>query len=236
MKAFLNWSGGKDSAFCLYEAGRQGSRPEALVTTISQATGRISMHGVPSSLLHLQAASVQLPLRTIALPEGTGMQSYEESIHRSNRELIAEGFDTVLSGDLFLEDLKAYREQLYSKDGLQTAFPLWKKDTAELLRSFIGLGFKAIIVCTNDAYLDRSFCGRLIDESFLNDLPSHVDPCGEHGEYHSFVFDGPVFSAPVRFHKGELVYRTYPSPVAGDDCFTATPPPSGFYFCDLVPA
>ena len=163
------------------------------------------------------------------------MKAYEDAISRSNRALRSLGFDTVLSGDLFLEDLKLYREQLYAKDGLQTAFPLWQRDTRSLLREFIDLGFKAIIVCTNDAFLDKSFCGRIIDDSFLRDLPEGVDPCGERGEYHSFVFDGPIFSVPVRFAAGGLVQRSYPAPVQ-DDCFGEAAPAAGFHFCDLHPA
>ena len=231
----MNWSGGKDSAFCLYEAGRQGLRVEALVTTVSESTGRITMHGVPRTLLQQQAASVQLPLHEINLPDSGGMSAYETAISHTNQLLRHEGFDQAISGDLFLEDLKAFREQLYAKDQLQTLFPLWKKDTRTLLRNFIDLGFKAIVVCTNDAFLDKSFCGRLIDDSFLNDLPPGVDVCGEHGEYHSFVFDGPMFSSPIHFHTGDLVYRTYPAPTT-NDCFTDPQPAAGFYFCDLSPA
>ena len=232
----MNWSGGKDSALCLYESRRHGPAPEALVTTVSAASGRVSMHGVHGSLIAQQAASVQLPLHLLPL-EGTGMQAYEEAIGQANRSFRARGFTHALSGDLFLEDLKVYREGLYARDGLAAALPLWKKDTATLLRDFISLGFKAIVVCTNESLLDKSFCGRLLDESFLNDLPAQVDACGEHGEYHSFVFDGPGFREPVRFCTGELVRRSYPAPLQpGNDCFTDPQPAAGFYFCDLLPA
>lgn len=234
MKAFLNWSGGKDSAYCLHTARLQGLPVEALVTTTSG--GRISMHGVPQALLQRQAASVQLPLHIVPLAEGGALPSYEEAVSRSSRALRAGGFDTAVSGDLFLEDLRRYREDLYGRDGLAASFPLWGLDTSALLRDFIALGFRAIVVAVNEAHLDKSFCGRFLDESFINDLPAGVDPCGERGEYHSFVFDGPVFSAPIAFTRGELVYRTYPAPVQ-DDCFSAEPlPAAGFYFCELVPA
>ena len=133
-----------------------------------------------------------------------------------------------------MADLKAYREKLYAKDGIESLFPLWKINTKELLKEFISLGFKSIIVCVNTALLDESFCGRMIDESFVNDLPSGVDVCGENGEYHSFVFDGPVFSKPILFKMGERIYREYPAP-ATDDCFTSPQPACGFYFQDLIP-
>ena len=235
MKAFLNWSGGKDSALCLYTARLQGLNIEALVTTINSSTNRISMHGVQRSLLEHQATALGLPLYTIELPEMPGMKEYEEAVSQMNQRLKRQGFTHAVSGDLFLEDLKTYREDLYARDGLQCLFPLWKKDTEELIRSFFSLGFKAIIVCINNRYLDKSFCGRLLDASFVNDLPANADVCGENGEYHSFVFDGPLFSTPVSFTRGEIVFKEYASPKKEDECFTVPRPPAGFYFCDLVP-
>ena len=234
MKAFLNWSGGKDSAFCLYRAKQQDLDIDALITVVNQKHDRISMHGVRRELLNQQAASIQLPLHSIELPEQASMSIYEEAISKSNQLLKREGFTHVVSGDLFLEDLKIYREQLYAKDNLECLFPLWKVNTKEMLKEFISLGFKSILVCVNTNFLDKSFCGRLIDESFLNDLPSDVDPCGENGEYHSFVFDGPVFSKPIQFEKGEIIYQEYPSPKT-DDCFQTAQPSAGFYFQDLIP-
>lgn len=234
MKAFLNWSGGKDSAFCLYKAKQQGLHIDALVTTVSQKHNRISMHGVRRALLYQQAASLQLPLHIVELPEQASMPVYEKEISSKNQLLKQEGFTYVVSGDLFLEDLKTYRKQLYAKDGMACLFPLWKTDTKTLLKEFLLLDFKSIIVCVNTAFLDKSFCGRLIDESFINDLPSNVDACGENGEYHSFVFDGPVFSKPISFIKGEMVYQQYPSPSKAD-CFATPAPAAGFYFQDLIP-
>ena len=234
MKAFLNWSGGKDSSFCLHKAKEQGIAIDALVTTINQKHNRISMHGVRRSLLELQAASIQLPLHTIEMPENASMDIYEELITQSNQQLKHQGFTHVVSGDLFLEDLKTYREQLYARNQLTCLFPIWTTNTKTLMNEFISLGFKAIIVCVNASVLDRSFCGRLIDQAFVNDLPANVDVCGENGEYHSFVFDGPVFSEPVRFSEGEIVYQEYPAPLK-DDCFKTPQPASGFYFQDLIP-
>jgi uncharacterized protein (TIGR00290 family) len=234
MKAFLNWSGGKDSGFCLHKTRQQGLNIDALVTTINQKHDRISMHGVRKELLQQQAASIQLPLHCIELPEQASMTIYEEAISKTNRLLKEQGYTHAVSGDLFLEDLKAYREKLYAKDSMECLFPLWKLNTKELLKEFLSLGFKSIIVCVNSGILDKSFCGRMIDESFINDLPPGVDVCGENGEYHSFVFDGPVFSKSILFKMGEVIYREYPAP-ATDDCFTSPQPSSGFYFQDLIP-
>ena len=236
MKAFLNWSGGKDSALCLYKAKQQGLKIEALVTTINSSTERISMHGVRRTLLEHQAAALQLPLYILELPEQPGMAEYEQAISQTNQMLKAKGFTHAVSGDLFLEDLKSYREKLYAKDGLECLFPLWETNTKELIQSFFASGFKALIVCVNTALLDKSFCGRLLDASFIKDLPANVDVCGENGEYHSFVFDGPVFSKPVLFEKGEVIYQEYPAPkTEKQNCFTNPQPQAGFYFCDLLP-
>ena len=235
MKAFLNWSGGKDSALCLYQARQQGLNIGALVTTVNSSTNRISMHGVDRALMERQAASIRLPLHTVELPEQPGMKEYEQAISATNQILNAKGFTHAVSGDLFLEDLKAYREELYGRDHIGCLFPLWKIDTKELMRDFLSLGFKALIVCVNSSFLDKSFCGRLLDESFVRDLPANVDVCGENGEYHSFVFDGPIFSEPVAFTKGEIVFKEYAAPKTSEDaCFTIPQPPAGFYFCDLV--
>jgi uncharacterized protein (TIGR00290 family) len=233
MKAFLNWSGGKDSAYCLHMARQQGLKIDALVTAVNEKHNRISMHGVRRELLEEQAASIQLPLYTIGLPEQASMGAYEEQIHSSNELLKGKGFDTAVFGDIFLEDLKTYREALNQKDEISCLFPLWKRNTKDMAREFVAAGFKAIIVCVNGSLLDKSFCGRLLDESFLNDLPSSVDPCGENGEYHSFVFDGPVFNKPVSFNKGEIICKEYETPKV-DDCFTTPLPKTSFYFCELL--
>lgn len=236
MKAFLNWSGGKDSALCLYNAKQQGLPVASLLTSFNTATDRVSMHGIRRSLLQQQAASLGLPLHTLELPASPGMEAYEEALRRSHRSFKEQGYSHSLYGDIFLEDLKSYREELSAKDNLQASFPLWKQDTTSLLQQFFTAGFKAIIVCVNDQYLDKSFCGRLLDETFIADLPPGVDPCGENGEYHSFVFDGPFFSKPVPFVKGDIVYKEYPAPQqSSDECFTTPKPAAGFYFLDLLP-
>jgi uncharacterized protein (TIGR00290 family) len=235
MKAFFSWSGGKDSALALYKAQQEGLPIQALVTTMNTVANRISMHGVRRELLEAQAASIGLPLYTIEVPEMPGMSVYEEAVHGVHQQLKEQGFTHGVFGDIFLEDLKTYRENLLAKDGLQCIFPLWKKDGNVLLQEFFSLGFQSVVVCTNSAQLNDGFCGRLLNNSFLNDLPANVDRCGENGEYHSFVFDGPLFSRAIRFEQGELVFKEYDSP-RQNDCFTAPRAKTGFYFQDLIPA
>jgi uncharacterized protein (TIGR00290 family) len=230
MKAFLNWSGGKDSGFCLYKAKQQGIGIEALVTSVNQKHDRVSMHGVRRSLLEQQAASIQLPLYTIELPEQPDMKEYEAAMHNICSLLKEQGFTDAVFGDIFLEDLRAYRELQIAKADLRSLFPIWKINSRELIDEFIAAGFKAVIVCVNSAFLDKSFCGRLIDASFIRDLPSNVDPCGENGEYHSFVFEGPIFSQPIEFQLGEIVYQEYKALT-----LPSQPGPPGFYFQDLLP-
>ena len=248
MKAFFSWSGGKDSALALYKAKQSGLPVGALVTAVNQSFNRISMHGVRRELLEAQAASIGLPLYTIELPEMPGMNVYEEAVHKMHRQLKEQGFTHGVFGDIFLEDLKIYREKLLNEDGLQCVFPLWERNSKTLMKEFFDSGFQSIVVCTNGAQLNKSFCGRLLSEAFVRDLPPNVDPCGENGEYHSFVFDGPLFSKPVAFEKGEIVFKEYATPVlqqaqddkqqaqnGNDDCFTTPRPNAGFFFQDLIP-
>ncbi|RYY00544.1 MAG: ATP-binding protein [Gammaproteobacteria bacterium] len=168
------------------------------------------------------------------------MQAYETTVRNQHRRLKEAGFTHGIFGDLFLEDLKRYRESLLAQDGLQCLFPLWKMDSHQLIQQFIHAGFKAIVVCVNGSLLDKTFCGRMLDESFLNDLPSGVDPCGENGEYHSFVFDGPIFRQPISFLKGEIVFKEYKAPSLQsdpdqqDDCITKPKQEVGFFFQDLI--
>lgn len=236
MKAYLNWSGGKDSALALYYAKQDSSLDvAALFTSINAVHQRITMHGVRRALLEQQAAALGLPLYTAALPEQPSMEVYNTIMAESVAALKAEGFEGAVFGDIFLEDLRQYREQELAAQNITAHFPLWGLDTTALMYHFISAGFKAIVVCVNGALLDKSFCGRLLDASFLADLPPGVDPCGERGEYHSFVFDGPIFQQPVGHRKGEMVTRSYPAPQTGDACFGAAAPDYPFYFCDLEP-
>ena len=247
--AIFNWSGGKDSALALYKVLQDGRyNVQTLLTSISEPYQRISMHGVRTALLDQQAAALGLPCRKLYLPETPTMAAYEQLMARTMQELKAAGATASIFGDIFLEDLRQYRENKLAELDLQAVFPLWGVPTAELIREFIGLGFKTITTCVNEKFLDRSFVGRVIDEDFLRDLPATVDPCGENGEFHTFVFDGPLFRQPIAFEKGEIVRRTYAAPppandaeaADGYDCTAAAPTdpnPSpfdtGFWYCDL---
>ncbi|HEY4335021.1 MAG TPA: ATP-binding protein [Puia sp.] len=239
-KAYMNWSGGKDSSLCLHRVLQERRyKVDCLLTSVNSFHDRISMHGVRRDLLITQAASIGLPLQTIELPEQPGMTEYEKGMTEKIVSLRNEGYTHSLFGDIFLEDLRRYREEKLQSLDIHCVFPLWKIPSGQLMEEFIRSGFKAIIVCVNEKWLDKSFCGRLIDEAFLQDLPDNVDPCGENGEYHSFVFDGPIFRSPVSFKKGEIVHRLYKTPAnatASDVCFRPDPTPqTGFYFCDLLP-
>ncbi|MBI3006336.1 MAG: diphthine--ammonia ligase [Ignavibacteriales bacterium] len=240
-KAVFNWSGGKDSALCLHKVLAEGHYTmESLLTTVNAHYQRISMHGVRVELLEQQALSIGIPLRKVSMPEMPDMQQYESAMQQTLQGLKKENVTASIFGDIFLEDLRQYREEQLSSIGMKGIFPLWKVPTGQLIQQFIWNGFKAVIVCVNEKYLDRSFAGRELDNNFITDLPKGVDPCGENGEYHSFVYDGPLFNTPIEFTKGEVVYRRY-QPTEGSqssDCFTNNNDPfgHGFWYCDLIPA
>ena len=214
----VSWSGGKDSCLALREMQQKPNiRIEALLTTVTREFDRISMHGVRRTMLEQQAASLGLPLHQVFISKGAGNDEYESKMGEAFSGYRERGINSVVFGDLFLEDIRAYRERLLARHDMIGLYPVWKRDTADLIREFIRVGFKAVVVCVDPAQLDPSFAGRVIDEEFLAQLPEHVDPCGENGEFHTFVFDGPNFKKPVRFSWGELVCR------------------DSFWFCDLVP-
>ena len=235
----MNWSGGKDSSLCLYKILKENKYDvNYLLTSVNKAHNRISMHGVRTELLREQATSIGIPLKLIELPEQPDMAEYEKEMEKKVKKISDEGIRHTVFGDIFLEDLRKYREEKLRPLGIEAVFPLWKIPTGELMEEFIALGFKAIIVCVNEKILDISFCGRIIDRSFVNDLPANVDVCGENGEYHSFVFDGPLFKTPVSFKKGEIVYREYAKPKnatsAHYNSVCIEEKNYGFYFCDLL--
>ncbi|MEO8416231.1 MAG: diphthine--ammonia ligase [Ginsengibacter sp.] len=239
LQSFFNWSGGKDSALALYHIVKNEQYSvKRLLTNVNSEYGRISMHGVRDELLELQAAAMGIPLQKLILPDQPSMTVYEEYIMQTMHQLQQEGFTHSVFGDIFLEGLRTYRETQLAKVGMTAVFPIWKRDTTTLIHEFIDLGFKTIVVCVNEKCLDKSFCGRIIDESFIADLPRNVDACGENGEFHTFVFDGPLFNSPVYFTEGEIVYRKYAaSKEPNDTCFQPTIIEDyGFYFCDLLPA
>ena len=215
----MSWSGGKDSCLALRELQRMPDvRVEALLTTVTQDFDRISMHGVRRVLLERQAESLGVALHQILIPKNSTNEEYEAAMSEALAGYRARGIDTVAFGDLFLEEIRAYRERQLAKHGMFGLYPVWGRNTAQLIREFIGLGFKTAVVCVDPKQLDPSFVGRVIDDDFLASLPANVDPCGENGEFHTFVFDGPMFRNPVAFSYGEVVCR------------------DSFWFCDLVPS
>lgn len=235
--AYFNWSGGKDSSLALYELLRQQQYDiRTLVTTVNAEHQRISMHGVRRELLHEQARQIGIPVHEILLPDSPDMSAYETAMRKGLQPLLDSGMRHCAFGDIFLEDLRTYRENQLKEVGITGIFPLWKRDTRELIETFIDLGFKTVVVCTQADKLDTSFTGRTIDRAFLDDLPEGVDPCGENGEFHTFVYDGPIFREPVRFSLGERVFRTYSTDEdATDNCGTPSAKSWGFHYIDLVP-
>lgn len=234
-KIIFNWSGGKDSALSLYKIMRQDQYDIlCLLTSISEPHQRVSMHGVRVDVLEAQAKSIGLPLHKIFIPEMPSMELYENMMMTTLERLKKQGATASVFGDIFLEDLRNYREHQLSKIGLKGIFPLWKMDTNKLVREFIDSDFKAITTCVNENFLDKSFVGRIIDDDFIHSLPANVDPCGENGEFHSFVFDGPIFKTPVTFMKGEVVYKKYNAPKQDKDNYKEGPFENGFWYCDLM--
>jgi len=233
-RAYFNWSGGKDSALALWKVLKEKEfKVEYLLTSMNSFHDRVSMHGLRRNLLEAQARSLNISLTTIELAEEPSMAEYETALIDKVNSIKKHGITHSIFGDIFLDDLKSYREQKLESVCIQCVFPIWKRDTKKLIREFIEEGFKAIVVCINEKFLDKSFCGRMIDENFLNDLPSTVDACGENGEFHSFVYSGPVFKYPIPFIKGEIVYKEYKAPENTD--VTSVPEKNfGFYFCDLL--
>ena len=213
------WSGGKDSAMALHDVLTvERRRVTALLTTVTEGFDRISMHGVRRELLERQAESIGLPLHQVTIPPQCVNPVYESRMEQALRVHLAGGVREVAFGDIFLEDLRVYRENNLAKLGMRGMFPLWKRDTRELVTAFLQLGFRAVVVCLDLKVLPASFAGREINAQFLKDLPPGADPCGENGEFHSFVFDGPIFHQPVHFTVGEKVQR------------------ESFCFCDLLPS
>src|SRR5260370_13418175 len=217
-KVLMSWSGGKDSCLALYEIQNPGEQPiAALLTTVTRDYDRISMHGVRRVLLEKQAASLGLPLHQVLISKGATNEEYETRLIEAVSIYRDEGIDSIVFGDLFLEDIKTYRDQFLARHDLRGIYPVWMRDTTEFIKEFIELGFRAVLACVDSKALDESFAGRIIDHDFLASLPANVDPCGENGEFHTFVYDGPNFAQPVNFSVGETVSR------------------QGFWFCDLVP-
>ncbi len=204
----FNWSGGKDGAMALARMLADGDfNVVELLTTITEAFDRVSMHGVRRDLLRAQAASIGLPLRELPIPSPCSNEQYEAAMTELLAGYINRGITTMAYGDIHLEGIREYRESRLSPLGVEAVFPLWGHDTADLARRFVADGFRAVVVCVDTQQLDASFTGRELDGTFIDDLPTGVDVCGENGEYHSFVYDGPIFSQPVAFERGATVLR-----------------------------
>lgn len=211
------WSGGKDSAMALHVLLQNPLiRIVALLTTVTEGYDRISMHGVRRELLQQQAQSIGLPLHEVFIPQQCANSIYEARMEAALRVHLENGVRKVAFGDIFLEDLRVYREKNLARIGMTALFPLWKRDTRELIESFHADGFRSMAVCVDSKALDPNFAGRELNRAFFEDLPRHVDWCGEQGEFHTFAFDGPIFREPVRFQIGERVQR------------------DEFVFCDLL--
>jgi uncharacterized protein (TIGR00290 family) len=232
-KAIFCWSGGKDSAYCLHKVLLKRSyEVRYLLTTINDKYKRISMHGVREELLEKQAGAIGIDLLKVTVSEGTNSE-YERQIETILLKAKAEGISHVIYGDIFLEDLRVYREKNLEKIQMQGVFPLWKLDTKWLINDFIAKGFKTITCCINDAYLHEEWVGREIDTAFVNQLPATVDPCGENGEFHTFCYEGPLFKKKILFSVGEKVYK--PIEVKTDHAFASPSNTKGLWFCDLIP-
>jgi uncharacterized protein (TIGR00290 family) len=218
-RAWLSWSSGKDSAFALHTARRDETVEfVGLLTTVNRDAGRVAMHAVRRELVEAQADQLGLPLHVVEIPSPCPNEVYEERMAAALVAAAADGVDCVMFGDLHLADVRAYREQALAGTGVAPAFPLWGRPTAELAREMIDAGVRAVLTCVDPAQLPAEFVGRPYDHDLLADLPDGVDLCGEHGEFHTFVWDGPGFRSPIGVEVGEVVER------------------DGFVFCDVRPA
>ncbi len=215
----LSWSGGKDSALALWVLREQlGVEPAALLTTFTEDYDRVSMHGVRRQLVRAQAAAAGVPLVEVGIPAACVNEVYEERMAAALAAPPLAGLPAIAFADLFLEDIRAYRQDRLRAVGREALFPLWGRDTTALAREFVEAGFEATVCCLDPRQLDPSFAGRRFDASFLEDLPGSVDPCGENGEFHTFVHAGPILAAPIAIEVGAVEER------------------EGFVFADLLPA
>jgi uncharacterized protein (TIGR00290 family) len=218
-QAAVSWSGGKDSALALYEIlNNTDYEVNSLITTVTEGYDRISIHGVRNELLEQQVKSIGLPLHKVSIPKDSTNEQYEKALKNALLKFKNEGITEVVFGDIFLEDVKKYRDELLDKLDMRGIYPIWEKDSRELARKFIELGFKAVTTCVDSQQLGKIFVGREYDFNFINDLPGSADPCGENGEFHTFVYDGPLFNKKINVGKGEIVLRD-----------------NRFYYSDLLP-
>lgn len=232
----FNWSGGKDSTLALHHALLDPTiEIRYLITTVTEKYNRVSMHGVREALLIKQAESIGIPLHQIRLGEMPDMETYDRTMKQHLTKFKEEGITHSIFGDIFLEDLRKYRENKLAEIGITAIFPLWQKNTKELIEEFLNLSYKTIIVCTQQNL--ENFCGKVISMDLINQLPAEIDPCGENGEFHTFAFEGPIFRNKITFTIGEKVFRTYNTPKKteeNEDSPCSTSALSGFWYSDLV--
>ena len=223
----MNWSSGKDSAMALYQLLDQKEYcVDQLFTTVSLSTNRITMHGLQQKVLEKQAQLLNIPLEIAYLSESINMENYNQLMNQKISTFKLNGYDHCAYGDIFLEDLKIYREKQLEPLNVKAHFPLWGQNTKTLIDTFFALGFRAVIVAADSKWFDETFVGQEITPSLMNKLPSNVDPCGENGEFHTFCFDGPIFKKRVDYEIGKKIYKTYPSPSTEKEDV-------GFWFCDI---
>ena len=219
-KVTVSWSGGKDSSLALHEIlQNQKFNVEALITTVTADYDRVSMHGLRNTLLDDQVLALKIPLHKVEISKNATNDEYQAKMEEALLGYKNRGISTVVFGDLFLEDIKKYREELLGKLGMECMFPIWGRDTVKLALDFIDMGFRAKTVCVDSKVLGEEFVGREFDRQLLNDLPENIDHCGENGEFHTFVYDGPIFDKPISHEVGEIVLRD-----------------ERFYYCDILPA
>ncbi|UTW67180.1 ATP-binding protein [bacterium SCSIO 12643] len=225
----LNWSGGKDATMAFHQLSHhENIEVISLLTSINSKRERITMHGVPLSLLKRQVDALNQQLDLITLPENISMEKYSSIVREKAQQHHQDGISHYAYGDIFLQDLRDFRDEEAAKSQLKTLYPLWGLNTKELAMQFIHLGYKAIVVAVSSAKLSQEFAGRIYDKEFITDLPSNIDPCGENGEFHTFVFDGPLFKHPIDFTKGTTSLHRYASSDNSDSKWD-----NGVWFCDI---
>ena len=233
IKAIFSWSGGKDSAYCLQKVLAEDIFDvKYLLTTVNYNFKRVSMHGVREELLDAQANSIGIPLIKVWVKEGTN-DEYEKQMSEILLKAKSEGIEHVIFGDIFLEDLRIYRENNLAKVEMKAVFPLWKIDTTDLIQDFIKKGFKTITCCVNDGFLNEDWVGKEIDAFFINQLPKVVDPCGENGEYHTFCYEGSIFKKKINFQMGEKIYKPLEIKTTDNSVCSSNTITKGFWFVDL---
>ncbi len=217
-KILFGWSGGKDSAMALYQIQKDKKYQVAsLLTTVTEGYERVSLHGVRRTMVEKQALSLDIPLHEVFIPKSCSTEEYGARMKAALKKLKQDGIEAVAFGDIFLEEVRQYREENLARAGMKSVFPLWGRDSAELISSFIASGFQAVVTCIDSKVLDKRFLGRKLDQDFIAELPPNIDPSGENGEFHTFVYDGPIFKQRIGFERGETVLKGV------------------FYFIDLIP-